>query len=45
MQNLEALLDQAIEASDHGDKDSAISIYQRILSEKEDWATVHYNLG
>jgi tetratricopeptide (TPR) repeat protein len=45
MQNLESLLDQAIEASDNGDKDEAIRIYEKILSEKEDWATVHYNLG
>jgi hypothetical protein len=45
MQNLETLLDQAIEASDQRDKDEAIRIYQKILSEKEDWATVHYNLG
>lgn len=43
--NLETLLDQAIEASDQGDKDLAIDIYGKILSEKEDWATVHYNLG
>lgn len=45
MQNLESLLDQAIEASDNGDKDEAIRIYEKILSEKVDWATVHYNLG
>lgn len=43
--NLETLLDQAIEASAQGDKDLAIDIYGKILSEKEDWATVHYNLG
>src|SRR5688572_3278389 len=45
MPSLETLLDQAIEASDKGDKDGAIGIYQKILSEKEDWSTVHYNLG
>jgi tetratricopeptide (TPR) repeat protein len=45
MQNLQTLLDQAVEASDQGDKDEAIRIYEKILSEKEDWATVHYNLG
>jgi tetratricopeptide (TPR) repeat protein len=45
MQNLEALLDQAIEFCDNGDKDEAIRIYEQILSEKEDWATAHYNLG
>ncbi len=42
---LETLLDQAIEASDNGDKDGAIRIYEKILFEREDWATVHYNLG
>jgi hypothetical protein len=45
MQNLESLLDQAIEASDSGDKDEAIRIYNKILSENEGWATIHYNLG
>lgn len=45
MQNLGTLFDQAIEASDKGDKDESIRIYEKILSEKEDWATVHYNLG
>jgi tetratricopeptide (TPR) repeat protein len=45
MQNLASLLDQAIETSDSGDKNDAIRIYEKILSEKEDWATVHYNLG
>lgn len=45
MQDLETLLNQAIEASDKGDEDLAICIYQQILSEREDWATVHYNLG
>jgi hypothetical protein len=45
MQNLEALLDQALEVSESGDKDEAIKIYHKILSEREDWATIHYNLG
>lgn len=45
MDNLEILLEQAIEASNQGDKDRAIGIYQMLLSEKEDWSTVHYNLG
>jgi len=45
MENLETLLDQAIEASNHGEKEEAIRIYQEILSEKEDWSIVHYNLG
>jgi hypothetical protein len=45
MQNLETLLDQAIEAFDKGNDEEAIRIYERILTEKEDWSTVHYNLG
>jgi len=45
MENLDVLLTQAIEASNQGDQGLAISIYQRILSEKEDWAIIHYNLG
>jgi hypothetical protein len=45
MQNLEALLDQAIDASDQGDKELAIRIYDEILAYREDWDTVHYNLG
>jgi tetratricopeptide (TPR) repeat protein len=45
MQNLENLLEQAIEASDSGNKEKAIKIYEKILSEKEDWSKPHYNLG
>ena len=45
MESFEALLDKAIEASDNEDKDGAIRIYKKILSEKDEWATPHYDLG
>ena len=45
MKHLEVLLDQAIDASDRGDTDSAIRIYDQILLAKEDWSKPHYNLG
>jgi len=45
MENLQTLLDQAIEASDQGEKDEAIRLYQQILAEKENWSMPHYNLG
>jgi len=45
MKTLEALLDQAREASDNGNEDEAIRLYETILSQKEDWSKPHYNLG
>ena len=46
MPNLETLLpDQAIEVSDHGDKDLVISIYQKNLPKRKNWATIQCNLG
>ncbi|HEY0744692.1 MAG TPA: tetratricopeptide repeat protein [Chryseosolibacter sp.] len=45
MDYLDSEFDKATVASENGDTDEAIRIYQGILEKKEDWANVHYNLG
>ncbi len=42
-QELEKLLDEGLEATEQGDTDKAIMLYEQILSHREDWSTVHYN--
>lgn len=45
MESVEILLDLAMEASDQGNDDKAITIYEQILLQEEAWSTPHYNLG
>jgi len=42
---LQYLLDKAIELEDSGNTNDAIKIYNEIISFDTDWATPHYNLG
>lgn len=45
MADLQEKLQLGIEADNRGDKPEAIRIYRELLTEKEDWSEVHYNLG
>lgn len=45
MESIESLLELAMEASDRGDEDKALGIYEQIFLQKEDWSTPHYNVG
>lgn len=45
MENLNELLELALDAYRNGDEEKAIGLYKAILSKKEDWAIIHYNLG
>jgi tetratricopeptide (TPR) repeat protein len=45
MESVDTLLELAMEASDQGDNDKAIGLYEQILAREEAWSTPHYNLG
>lgn len=45
LNNLDAKFQQALAYHDNGDIDKAIDAYHKLLTQKEDWQEVHYNLG
>jgi tetratricopeptide (TPR) repeat protein len=45
MESVDILLEAAMDATDQGDSEKAITLYEQILAQEEAWATPHYNLG